>query len=205
MTQSERQAGFTLIELLIAVTLLAMISVMLFGGLRFGARAWESGSRAIERSIAIEGVQDLLRRLVAEAVPADPSGPFIEPMLAGEGESMRFVAPMPQHAAAGGLARYSLARNDKGSLVLSWAPYRPDSGADAPQGEPALLLEQTEGLALSFYGASEPGSKPEWQDSWSSAEAMPLLIRIAVDLPQNSGRIWPELVIAPRLARPPQP
>ena len=33
--------GFTLVELLVATTLLALLSVVLFGGLRFGARAWE--------------------------------------------------------------------------------------------------------------------------------------------------------------------
>ena len=35
------EAGFTLIELLVALTLLGLISVVLFGGLRFGTRAWE--------------------------------------------------------------------------------------------------------------------------------------------------------------------
>ena len=203
MIDPHRQAGFTLIELVIAVTLLAMVSVMLFGGLRFGARAWETGARTIERNIAIEGVQDLLRRTLNEAVPADPSGPFLEPMLAGEADGLRFVAPVPQHSASGGLARYALGRNGKGSLVLTWAPYRPDSRAEAPSSEPALLLERTEELVLSYFGAAEAGARPDWHDSWTSAEAMPLLIRIAVALPEK-GQRWPELVIAPRLARPPQ-
>ncbi len=37
-----RQAGFTLVELLVAMTLLAFLSITLFGGLRFGARSWEA-------------------------------------------------------------------------------------------------------------------------------------------------------------------
>ena len=36
-----RQAGFTLVELLVAMTLLAFLSIALFGGLRFGARSWD--------------------------------------------------------------------------------------------------------------------------------------------------------------------
>ncbi len=38
-----RADGFTLVELLIAMTLVAMLSVLLFGGLRFGTRAADRG------------------------------------------------------------------------------------------------------------------------------------------------------------------
>ena len=34
-------AGFTLIELLVTLTLVGLISLVLFGGLRFGTRAWD--------------------------------------------------------------------------------------------------------------------------------------------------------------------
>ena len=46
---SGRNAGFTLVELLVAITLLALVSAALFGGLRFGARAWESATSRIAR------------------------------------------------------------------------------------------------------------------------------------------------------------
>jgi len=36
MSRSSGEAGFTLIELLVALTLLGLVSVLLFGGLRFG-------------------------------------------------------------------------------------------------------------------------------------------------------------------------
>ena len=41
MRSSRREEGFTLIELLVSMTLLGFVFVILFGGLRFGSRAWE--------------------------------------------------------------------------------------------------------------------------------------------------------------------
>ena len=35
------EAGFTLLELLISMTLLGLLMLVVLGGLRFGARAWE--------------------------------------------------------------------------------------------------------------------------------------------------------------------
>ncbi len=62
-----RAAGFTLIELLVALTLVGLISVALFGGLRFGARVWEEGALHSARLAEIETVQSLLRRQLAQA------------------------------------------------------------------------------------------------------------------------------------------
>ena len=61
-TRSRSTAGFTLVELLVAMTLIGLISVALFGGLRFGARAWEAGNERAESFSQLEVVQSLLRR-----------------------------------------------------------------------------------------------------------------------------------------------
>ena len=95
---SDRSAGFTLIELLVATTLLALLSVLLFGGLRFGARAWEAGGASMERTGEIEAIQDLLRRTLAEAAAPEPaSGQQLS--FVGDAGRMRFFAPMPRHIA----------------------------------------------------------------------------------------------------------
>ena len=39
-----REHGFTLIELLVSLTLMALIAVVLSGGLRFGASVWRAGA-----------------------------------------------------------------------------------------------------------------------------------------------------------------
>ncbi|MDH3594369.1 MAG: prepilin-type N-terminal cleavage/methylation domain-containing protein, partial [Rhodospirillales bacterium] len=63
-----RSGGFTLVELLVALTLLGLIFVALFGGLRFGTRTWETGNQRSEAFAEVEVMQSLLRRQLAQAV-----------------------------------------------------------------------------------------------------------------------------------------
>jgi general secretion pathway protein J len=196
---SDRNGGFTLIELLVATTLLALLSVLLFGGLRFGARAWEAGGASMERSGEIEAVQDLLRRTLAEAAAPEPAGDK-QPGFVGEAGRARFFAPMPRHIATGGLGRYALDLDEAGHLLMSWEPRRPERKLEAPiAGEPSVILQNVESLKLEYYGAAgEDGAG--WRDSWSSP-ALPLLVRVQVGFADGDGRRWPDLLIAPRLAR----
>src|SRR5258708_16427886 len=66
---NDREEGFTLIELLVAVTLLALLSIALFGALRFGTIAWR---RSEQTTVTIDDVrvtQAVLRQLIAAAYP----------------------------------------------------------------------------------------------------------------------------------------
>jgi len=40
--------GFTLLELLISLTILSLVTVLIFGAFRMGIRAWEKGERNID-------------------------------------------------------------------------------------------------------------------------------------------------------------
>ncbi len=182
-----------------AVTVLALLSVVLFGGLRFGARAWEAGSESIERTSEVEAVQELLRRTLVEAYPPEPTE--AEPRsMAGHADRISFVAPLPQHIGFGGLGRYRLGLVETGDLLLAWEPHRPERGFEDPlTTEPAIILQNVASLAIGYYGAEQPGEVPVWRDRWSS-RALPLLIRIAVTFAEGNRRRWPELTIAPRLA-----
>ena len=73
MSRDTTDTGFTLVELLVATSVLALLSVVLFGGMRFGARAWEAGEASIERTGEVEAAQDLLRRTFSEIAVAQAS------------------------------------------------------------------------------------------------------------------------------------
>ncbi len=200
MTRCKDSAGFTLVELLVATTLLALLSVVLFGGLRFGARAWESGGDSIERTGEIEAVQELLRRTLAEAVAPVPTDESSQAVFAGASDRIGFYAPMPQHAGLGGLGRYALLLDGTGQLLIEWEPRRPEQKLDAPvAGEPATILRNLQGLRVSYYGSGGPGEPPAWHAEWDSL-GLPLLIRIEVAFAKADRRRWPELIVAPRLA-----
>src|SRR5215831_6495408 len=93
-----RAAGFTLIELLIALTLLGLLTTLIFGGLRLAARAWAKvDDRAIEAADQW-AVEDVLRHAISAAYPAfasaDPSDRTIA--FDGAAERLALLAPLPQ-------------------------------------------------------------------------------------------------------------
>lgn len=201
MTRPSDSGGFTLVELLVATTLLALLSVVLFGGLRFGARAWEAGDESLERTGDIEAVQELLRRTLVDAVVPDMLESGEQAALAGAPDRVGFFAPLPRHAETGGLGRYALALDESGHLVLAWEPRRPERRLDAPLVvKPATLLPGVRALSIAYYGSPTRGETPVWQERWSS-RTLPLLVRIDLAFAETDPRRWPELIVAPRLAK----
>ncbi len=123
------QRGFTLLELLVAVSVFALLSVMMYGGLSFGVRAWERVGEADTRQSDVQLVQNLLRRAFAEVQPVEVGGPRRRLRLAFEGgrDGLAFVGPLPAHLGPGG--NYLIGLQVEGSgreraLTLRWEVFR---------------------------------------------------------------------------------
>lgn len=202
-------AGFTLVELLVALTLFAIMSALLFGGLRFGLRAWEVGGERIDRLATIEPVQNLLRRQLSQAtlpyIPANigsqaPASAFI-----GTRDAVRFIAPLPANASNSGLHVFSVSA-ERGSarrkLQLSWRIFRPDTlhtESFEPEDE-STLLDDVDEIEFSYFGSYDPAQAPQWHESWNSEFGLPQLIRIRISFPRDDLRRWPDLLVAPMLS-----
>ena len=187
MTAARAEAGFTLIELLVAVSLLSLLLVLVFGGLRFGVRAWDGAQAHGTRSDELRVVQDLLRREIEAAYPlydaSDPDKPRID--FTGAPDGLAFEAPAPQ--AMGGLNRTRIvigaARDGREfRLVLR-------VGTDA--AEP--LIEHLKAVRVSYFGDGR------WNDSWSGRTVLPRLVRLRLEFPHGDGRVWPDLIAAPHV------
>ena len=63
-----RPAGFTLLELVVAITLIGLILVVLYGGLRLGLNGTDSGEQRAEASNRLRLVQEFLRRQLAQSM-----------------------------------------------------------------------------------------------------------------------------------------
>lgn len=207
ITESTRQAwqasqGFTLVEVLVALALLGLMSVFLFGSFRFGARAWEAGSGQIEGLAEVEVVQNLLRNEISQATPLFIEVPASEPeaALAGSSSELRFAAPLPAHRGVGGYYIFWLSSSDpseRGDLTLRWRIYRPDmSIAQETSDETAILLHRVADLSFEYYGRLRDQTESDWHDSWNGQDGLPRLVRLRVEFLDGNRRRWPEFVVA---------
>ena len=203
------QRGFTLLEILVAMTLLGIVMVLLFGGLRLGTRAWERGDERSEELARLEVVQGFIRRHLSQAYPLVVSDSRGERRISfvGRPDTLEFTTLMPAHLGAGGFHRLvlSVAADGAGKrLVLRRRLFQP--GVEDSPGRPgaedeheSVLLERISGAAFSYYGATEANEEPEWRDAWEGAQSPPLLVRLDVTFPKGDRRYWPELVVRPRI------
>jgi general secretion pathway protein J len=191
MTPVSAEGGFTLVELLVTLTLLAFLSVLLFGGLRFGSRAWESAQVAYTGGTATRMAQQTLSRDLSRAYPMP---------VADVGDSARWHVDFEGSASdlrwlttgdRGLLQRLHLFAAD-GRIALTL-------GDELSQGSRiAILVDRASGLEIAYYGVRGAETVARWSDDWHGEARLPALVRIRAKL-EGRRRRWPELVIAPRV------
>ncbi len=200
------ERGFTLLELLVAITLFSMLSVMMYGGLSFGARAWERTGQADSRQSQVQLVQSLLRRELSQVRVVEQGSSQRRPVLAFEGgrDRLVFVGPMPAHLGLGGDFLIGLEAEGvpgEKALILRWEVFRGDRRnldfTDAAEQE--ILIRGLETLRLGYFGAEAEELEPQWRREWRNQDELPRLVRAEVQFAAGDRRVWPELVVALQL------
>jgi general secretion pathway protein J len=198
--------GFTLVELLVAITLFALLSVMLFGGLRFGMQATEAGTARMDWTAEIAAATGFLRSQLADAQPLekDEGGGRKSVAFEGERDSLEFVVLPPAFLAQGGWHTLHLGveREDgRDLLVVRWRVVRPDQETDAVSPpEASVLLGNVRTVEFAYFGTLVDGDQPEWHAQWRGANTLPQLVRFSVSF--ADGRQAPDLIVALRAAAP---
>jgi general secretion pathway protein J len=209
--RQRRARGFTLIELLVGLSLMALMSVFLFGGFHFGLRAWEVGGTRLEQMNDAELAQGLLRRLLSQAYlaaipePGDPRAPLST--FRGTAGELVFVAPLPVHRGIEGQYAFTLATEpvDRAArLVLRWQLYRADGAMNEPDAlaDSAEVLGNVASIRFAYFGQTSPATQPQWIETWDGMLGLPKLIALHVEFPPGDPRIWPDLIVAPKLGGP---
>src|SRR5262245_15400415 len=170
-----RARGFTLIELLVGLSLMALMSVFLFGGFHFGLRAWEVGGTRVQQMNDAELAQGLLRRLLSQAyletIP-DPEDPQVQfSTFRGTAGELMFVAPLPAHRGIEGQYLFTLATEPAGRaarLVLKWQLYRADGIITRTKAlaDSTGILEDIASIRLTYFGQTDRGRPPQWIETW---------------------------------------
>ncbi|MFP3945092.1 MAG: prepilin-type N-terminal cleavage/methylation domain-containing protein [Alphaproteobacteria bacterium] len=200
------RAGFTLLEMLVAITLLALIALVLTGALGFGARVWETGERGSERTRVV-AVQRLLFQWLQQAeqmrMPGEDDAP-LRGVFEGNPLAVRLIGVQPGIGLPGGYYLsevYLRESEDGGALVLRRRFVQPvedglvDAAPDENTGEERVLLDNVAAVDFAYFGRETAASDPAWLESWGGRLDLPALVRIRLRFEEGDGRDWPELIV----------
>ncbi len=76
---------------------------------------------------------------------------------------------------------------------------RPELAAGDTGAWSEPLLRNLAAVRFSYYGAAAPGGQPVWQARWPVGTTIPQLVRLHVDFARGDSRVWPDLIVAPRI------
>lgn len=198
--------GFSLLEMIVALAVLGLISVLLAGGLQFGARLWDAQDRRLNTSAGIDAVHAVLRGLIQDAQPLPlvalgPRG--AASYMLGARDSLDFVAEMPAAIGRAGYCDVALVLERDGRLALRWRPHARDAqlAAALPVAE-SELLRNVAALELAYFVAADDQQPAHWDTRWLEPSAMPRLVRVRVRFRPGDRRTWNDLVVAPAIGVP---
>jgi general secretion pathway protein J len=182
------ESGFTLLEVLVSLILLALVLVLLAGGVRYARSTWNAAAR-LDELAGSDVAETFIRARLAEAMPIyeQRKAGVMQVLFQGTSDAVSFVAPAPNGPVGAGLYRYTLeaessAGEARQALVVKLAPYfaaSAEPGA-APAPDRHALVRSIRSLSFRYFGRSEIGAQPAWHAAWTRPDAMPRLVEIAI-------------------------
>jgi general secretion pathway protein J len=208
-----KNQGFTLIEVLIAATLFALITTLMFNGLRLATRSFDLAENHIDRSEQARLSEAFMRRELAQTTPMIfPAANRRPATLAfrGEADNLGFATILPAHRGAGGVYLVNLQIRGEApelALVASYQLFDPGRrgfpSAETHEKHTEVLLEHLSSAQWSYFGpAPKPGqiaasnqqNPIEWNSRWESEQSLPQLVRFQAageNLPRPVEWVFP--------------
>ena len=205
-----RAGGFTLLELMLALTILGLMSAVVYSSFRLSLNSYSRSQERLEEEARKRVLGDLIKRQIGSLFPVRPAGSFLEPqpestqpgrstqalsqfpLFDGSPESVTFVTVAPlmlQKNSGLTVVRYGLSEDEWGGLYLGAMETR-YQGLDSfltmvevPRGKPLPLVEPVADLQFEYYGYDAEIQDYQWLDFWDgeTMQAVPEVIRIHYD------------------------
>lgn len=200
-----RNEGFTLVELLLALTLMAMLLALAYGGLHAATRATDRGQTVLEDSSRIRMAHQFVHRQLNQLLPlafAQSEDGSERDVFVGEAQRIRYVAPMPGYLGFGGpqVQELALVRGDDGlQLVLRHALLQGFEEEDLDLRPPIPLLDGIDSAEFSFLGLDEEGFLTPWMPSWDDPSILPEAVALDIEFKEDVYIPWPLLTATVRI------
>ena len=199
MMQLRRMRGFTLIEVMLAISLVALVMAMAYGGFRAAVRASNTGEVIIEENNRLRVVQQFVRRqlMLAQALDIEEEADGERIRFLGDRDRVRFVSPMPGYLSYGGpyVQQLSIERGMEGyELVYYYAMYNGYEPGDIEAHDGIVLLEGLARGEFHFLGMDPEDQEVFWADFWEMTDELPMAVAVEIDLEREHGQVWPDLI-----------
>ena len=181
--------GFTLLELLISLTILSLITLLVFGAFRIGIRAWEKGERNIDGRQRERIVLDLIKRQLA-SIPVDTVKGEKTLALKGDSKSVEFVSDI--HLVPGDkfgmvYVKYRVEEGEDGGEILSFSERNvvmmigKDSDID-DSDDLFIELLRGAGMVFEYLKNATDEETPQWQETWNPENdpGFPVAVRMTL-------------------------
>ena len=200
----KKNTGFTLLEMLIAITLLAMMTAVLYAGLGSNSRAAERGEGLLDDLNRLRTVQQFIRRQIQHMLPLAIEQTKGEKPIRFEGEPQRFrfIAPMPGHLHYAGPHVQTVAVINEGQgLTLQFSHQslrRLQEDFNQTESQPPVtLLQNVKTATFSYLKVDKQKEITEWQTYWQERDKLPALVRIDIVMMNNDQLSWPLVEAGP--------
>ncbi len=189
----ECQKGFTLIEVVIAMSLLVLITLILYGALYLGHRAVEKAQSRSEQSQRLRLAGELLGGYIRSAYPyhASPNDPAV--FFSGEEHRLTFVSALSTGMGGRGMSEVSVFWDGeigrKGNLNFEERmPVRLGGGEGEGYSNSLVLRQNIGDFHIEYL---DPQSEDEhWVEQWDGADRrmLPRAVRLSYQAENGDRR-----------------
>jgi len=178
--------GFTLIEVTIAITLLALIAMTLYGAFYLGHRAVEKSEARSDESQKIRSREDLLAGYIRSAYPYRSSLKDPSILFSGEENHLTFVSALSSGLGGRGMSEVTISwegEEGDGAGLLSLTENIPvrleGQGGGGGYRNSVVLGQGVKGFRIGYLDLQ--GGEENWVDQWDGKErkALPRAVRLS--------------------------
>ena len=109
LLRAPRVRGFSMVELMVALSLLALLSAVLFGALGLAGRSWDGGEAKVAQTSEMRQSLAFLRTQLSGLYPQRMRKAAEVPLwFAGTEDEVRYTAPLPERVVDGGVFYFRL-------------------------------------------------------------------------------------------------
>ncbi len=214
--------GFTLLEMIIALTLVAMMAVSLWGVFRISVRSWQDGTGSIDSNQRYRTVLDLVKKQLASiygltSPPDLQTGGAVYPLFAGGETSLQCISLNSLRFQSNpGLAMvsYDVIRDERGGYALVEREERflglePEQEAFFRSSEPqaTVIFENLVSFMFEYFDPGTSERPAQWLREWNARELgrLPSAVSMTMIAMDPRGERYSRHLVIPVLAGPYNP